>query len=527
MQLSQIKADIRLRSPWEAVDLGFAMVQTWSKTIYAPWALFLLGFATLLWSIVPEDSLWLAPLILWWSKPVYDRLLLYILSQELFSLSEGGLWYSLKKLPSLMLGNGLMGGLTIRRLSASRGFNLPIWQLEGLKGPARKKRQNILQTTAHSQAVWLMIACTHIEVILNFAFFGLVFLWLPSSMQENFFSQFILEESTETMGYWIELLSYIFYTLSIIIMEPFYVAGCFGLYINRRTQLESWDIELVFRNMADRLQSLKTGLGQTQPGKLNSIFLALILSTTALGFSLTSEPVLAADEPTASSILPAEQSKPVIEALMKTEALSHTKKISYWTLKEFNFDQDEEPDLNGFEQIILTISKLFAVAFESVLWILLLVAIALLIVYRDRWLSLFQVEAKAKTKKTIPDVLFGMDIRPDSLPDDIPAAASAFWQQGKHREALSLLYRGALMRLVTQDQILLEDSHTEGDVLKLSRKVLHRQREQYLEKLTHVWRRAAYAHRFPDETEAQYLFQHWYQDFANNSHSVDEMKATV
>ena len=508
MQLSQIKADIRLRSAWEAVDLGFAMVQTWAKTIYPPWIIFLVTFSVAIWIIIPEDSRWLASLILWWCKPIYDRLLLYIVSQQLFSLPVGT-WQSLKKLPSLMRGNGLLSGLTYRRFSASRGLNLPIWQLEGLKGAARKKRQNLLHTRTHNQAVWLTIACVHIEMILNLAFFGFIFLWLPSSMQEVFFTQFFLEQDSESVNFWVELLGYTFYTLSVIAIEPFYVAGSFSLYINRRTQLEAWDIELVFRNMAERLASLKAGLGQ--PQKIASLVFAFVMSLGILGLSFSSQPVMAADEVVAPAELPAAKSKQVIEALMQTEELKHKKEVSFWKLKDFNLD--EEPDLSAFGKFIRMVGKLLAVLFESALWILLIVVIVLLIVYRDRWLSLFQMDRETKEKKAKPDVLFGMDIRPDSLPDDIPATANAFWQQGKQREALSLLYRGALMRLVNQDDVPLDDSHTEGDVIKISRKVLQERREQYLEKLTNVWRQAAYAHRYPDDSEAQYFFEHWKQDF--------------
>ena len=36
MQLDSIAANVRMRSPWEAIDLGFAMVRTWWLIIYPP-----------------------------------------------------------------------------------------------------------------------------------------------------------------------------------------------------------------------------------------------------------------------------------------------------------------------------------------------------------------------------------------------------------------------------------------------------------------------------------------------------------
>ncbi len=519
MQLSQIKADIRLRSPWEAIDLGFAMVQAWWRIIYSPWVIFAIIFAIILWQVVPDDSRWIAALIFWWCKPIYDRLLLHISSQELFSLEEGakqagwqGHLQRLKKLPSLLRRNGLFSSLTYRRLSLSRGLNLPIWQLEGLKGSARKKRQQLLHTNAHSQAVWLTIACIHIEMILNIAFFGLVFLWLPSHMQSSFFTDFFLEQANTDAGYWVDLLGYVFYVTSVIVIEPFYIVGSFGLYLNRRTQLEAWDIELVFRHMATRLAALKEGMVSEKSASPTTRPLVSLLSAFLLVavFSVAvNQQVYAADEPVAATVLPVEQSKATIEALMKTKELSHTETFSYWKPKNWNTTKPDDIDPSALGKFFEVIGKVLAVVFEFGLWVLLAIVIFVLIIYRDYWLAFFQGGVQQAEKKAKPEILFGMDIRPESLPSDIAAAARQFWQQGQQREALSLLYRGSLMRLVNQDEVELEDSHTEGDVIKLSRRVLHKQREVYLEKLTHVWQRAAYAHRFPDDGDAEYLFQHW------------------
>src|SRR5690606_27012118 len=38
-------------------------------------------------------------------------------------------------------------------------------------------------------------------------------------------------------------------------IEPFYVGAGFGLYLNRRTQIEAWDVEIALRRMRARLAS--------------------------------------------------------------------------------------------------------------------------------------------------------------------------------------------------------------------------------------------------------------------------------
>jgi hypothetical protein len=37
------------------------------------------------------------------------------------------------------------------------------------------------------------------------------------------------------------------YPLAALFMEPFYVAAGFAMYLNRRVELEAWDIEQEFR----------------------------------------------------------------------------------------------------------------------------------------------------------------------------------------------------------------------------------------------------------------------------------------
>jgi hypothetical protein len=37
------------------------------------------------------------------------------------------------------------------------------------------------------------------------------------------------------------------YAVVLLFLEPFYVAGGFALYLNRRAELEAWDIEQEFR----------------------------------------------------------------------------------------------------------------------------------------------------------------------------------------------------------------------------------------------------------------------------------------
>ena len=85
-----------------------------------------------------------------------------------------------------------------------------------------------------------------------------------------------------------------------------------------------------------------------------------------------------------------------------------------------------------------------------------------------------------------------LDIRPESLPEDIGTAARVLWDSGEHRAALALLYRGMLSRLAHVHRIPIRDSSTEGDCLALAASHLTQGRGEYASRLVRVWQRFVY-----------------------------------
>jgi hypothetical protein len=255
VQFELIQAVVRPRNPWESIDLGFSMVQKWSKPLYKIWFAFVLplflviylpvfGIYTLFY-----ESLWVAMLILWWLKPLLDRILLHFLSHALFG-EQLTLRQTIKALPRLLFKTRLFLGLTFWRFDFARSFNLPIWQLEGLRGKVGAQRMRLLQKDTRNQAVWFTIVCVHFHAILSLSFFGLVYLMIPVTYEFDFFYVFFYETA-----WWAEMLRIFSSLFALSIIEPLYVAGGFALYLNRRTQLEGWDIELVFRRIAMQMQN--------------------------------------------------------------------------------------------------------------------------------------------------------------------------------------------------------------------------------------------------------------------------------
>ncbi len=245
MELEAVTTVLRPRRHWEAMDLGFALARRWWWPLYRAWFLLLLPLTVAL-HLLCYPHLWLIPLLLWWLKPLLDRAPLYILSHTLFG-EVPGIRQTLRVLPGLLSRQALWA-LTLGRLDPARSFHLPVWQLEHLRGGARRRRQRVLDAKQKG-AAWLTFTCAHFELIADLGLVALVWLLLPDFVRLDF--RDLLEDKTVLQQLWINLVE--LFGLSLI--EPFYVAAGFTLYLDRRTWLEAWDIEIGFRRLARRLAS--------------------------------------------------------------------------------------------------------------------------------------------------------------------------------------------------------------------------------------------------------------------------------
>lgn len=126
------------------------------------------------------------------------------------------------------------------------------------------------------------------------------------------------------------------------------------------------------------------------------------------------------------------------------------------------------------------------------MWILGAIAAAVAIIWIVRLVRL-HTPAPSNTPAPRVERIAGMDIRPDSLPEDIGAAALALLESGRTRDALSLLYRGALSRAVHRYGVPIDESFTEGEALKAVNARLDGARTAYFSDVVGVWQRAVYA----------------------------------
>lgn len=137
------------------------------------------------------------------------------------------------------------------------------------------------------------------------------------------------------------------------------------------------------------------------------------------------------------------------------------------------------------------------------MWALAAGAAALVLLRLARWLR--GRDAALPQALSLPTHVRELDIRPDSLPADIGAAALAQWRAGDARGAMSLLYRGALSALVHRHGVPIRASSTEGDCLALARPRLAAPAQDYFEGLVGAWRQTVYADRPPADADAERL----------------------
>lgn len=517
MRLTEASLAIRPRSAWEALDLGVLMAQRHAGLLMASWALVTLPIFALLCALLWQYPGW-AMFLFWWLKPAYERLPLYILSHALFG-NTPTLRQAVKAWPKLLKPQ-LLASLTWRRLSLTRSFDLPVLQLEGLSGEARSQRLVVLGQRDSGAATWLTVVGVHLETALMLGLSALFYLMLPQQIELNWsWQSLITPDSGEWL--WLEHLSNAGYALLLIVWEPVYVACGFTLYLNRRTALEAWDIELVFRRLRQRL------IGTAYALLLGCALLLGQPATTAWADDAAPAAQIDPHGPEAPRLLKqpltSQAAHDSISKLLDEPPFQHRESVTRWRLGDDKKAEEptEKEDGKGFFEALEKLGQLLkgldtlAQIFEVLLWgSLFALLVYILWRYRD-WLQTFGERLglpKKRRRIVAPTQMFGLEVAPESLPEDVASEAQRLWGSDP-RAALGLLYRALLSRLLYDHRLALKASHTEGEVLRLVQRLNHQNLQGYSEQLTQHWQALAYGHRQPSTEQAQALCQGWRELF--------------
>jgi hypothetical protein len=221
----------------EAADLGVRLCQSAAREVYRCYWLVAIPVVALCLATY-EIAGWLPGLLIWWSKPWLDRTILFVLSRAAFG--QATTVADLLRAQRRVWWSQLLLSLTTRRLSPWRSFTQSVYQLEGLPLLASRRRVLQLRRGKTTPATLMTSAFSVAETVLTAAIVSLIFWFTPGEHEAmSPFAPGTLASLAVPLA--------IAYALVVLFLEPFYVAAGFAMYLNRRAQLEAWDIEQELR----------------------------------------------------------------------------------------------------------------------------------------------------------------------------------------------------------------------------------------------------------------------------------------
>ncbi|WP_289029632.1 hypothetical protein [uncultured Paraglaciecola sp.] len=504
MKIEALAIATQPRNSWKSFDLGCRMAMQWWVPLYGFMLCSTLPIFIVCTLLSPEYGVY----FLWLLKPWFERGLLYIHSRQVFG-QQVSVVDALKAWPSQIKVYWL-ASITWQRLSPSRGFDLPVAQLEGLKGEKRKARLRLLHQTTDDNSYWWLLICLHWELFITFGLLMLVNMLIPLGFEWNIADAFYSESNLILIAY------NVCWYFALVLIAPLFIGGGFAAYLNRRILLEGWDIELGLKKIRNRWSA-------------KQISLLVILVAGLMGYAADA-PVAYAQTNELEQVteeLATDPEEPQLseDALKKHTAIKeslqeilagppfHNKEMVRdwrWTGWKWESSEPEEPaDLSDWMGIFAVIAK-FA---EVILWVLFISIIGWLL-----WLSRHQLakllNIKVDLKKQKVDLpAFSRHEKQQGLPSDIPAELDALLEQQAYRQVLSLLLVSSLTYLYKKHDLSLTESMTELECLAEIRSKVQGESLRFMTSLIQLWIDLAWAHRWPNAEKMAELCTQWQQVF--------------
>ena len=239
MQVEALGLRLRPRTAMEAADLGVRLCQSAARSVFPCYlmvALPVMAIALASVEIVP----WLPITAIWCAKPWLDRTILFVLSRAAFgqTTAPSDVWRAQRA----VWWSQWPWTWTVRRLSLWRSLTQPVYQLEGLSIRRAGARVRQIRRRSAGSALIMTSVFALSEAAFMAALISLVFWLAPAGQAPD-----VLELMSGEMHVSLFLVLAGAYAMTVLFLEPFYVAAGFAMYLNRRSELEAWDIEQEFR----------------------------------------------------------------------------------------------------------------------------------------------------------------------------------------------------------------------------------------------------------------------------------------
>lgn len=522
MRIESLAVELRPRSGWEAMELGAALVRRHAAAIWVPWLIVTgLVFALLNLAAWAIDQLWLALLAMWWLRPVFDRIPLYVLSRAVFG-SVPTVADTLRA--QLHWGwRPMLGHLTWRRFSPLRTAMLPVDLLEGAAPALMRERRRVIGAGNGGHAAMLTLMCLHFILALQISAVLIPLMFVPNELLSET-ARDAWATITETPPAWALIALNGVDWLAVALIEPFYIGAGFGLYLNRRTQLEAWDLEIAFRRMRRRLAAAAgtslVALACLLPLAMSPMpataqdaqapASAANSETPADKTAETTDDVPADDEAEADDRslddifgdqrVPHDAFGRSVKQAYKDPDLRPTRTVSLWKPKKKKEENKAPFDMPS----LAWLGGIFGFIAEYGLWLLLAVLVGLLIATAKRWLPWLQLATRPPQAQPDPVEVRSVDEH-EPLPPDIATVARRLWAQGQPRRALALLYRASVEAMAARIDAHLPPGATEAECLRASRRMPEVEDREAFQRVVRVWQYAAYGHSLPEASDFETL----------------------
>lgn len=522
MRIDHLDVALRARSGWEAMELGSALSRRHARAVWGSWLLasapLFAIFNALGWWLDAFGWAWLA---MWWCKPLFERAPLYVLSRGIFGEPVGAL-AALRAQRSW--GNaGFWGYLGWRRFSVLRSLCLPVNLLEGNAPAQRGARRRAVAAGAAGAAVVLTVACMAFEAVLVSGAIGAVFMFMPLElMSESWRAAWdMIGQDTPA---WAQLGFNLACWLASVLIGPFYVGAGFGLYLNRRTQMEAWDVEIALRRLRERLLPAASTL-------VLLLCLALPLASAPVHAQdaqtvaeqaddaeededSAEEPATAANDPANTPAMifgaaPVDTAgfRQAVNRAYEDPLQRPTRQVTRWKpieqaeekKKEDKALQSDGSDKGERSNRKAGIAWLARLA-EWGLWGLLGVLLLVLLLTARLWLPWLRGSGRRKADAAPPVVEEQVEL-PVVLPPDVATQAGLLWDQGRPRQALALLYRASVRTVGERSGIALPPGATEAQCLRASRRMPDATDRELFARIVRMWQYAAYGGRLPSRAD--------------------------
>jgi hypothetical protein len=236
-----------------------------------------------------------------------------------------------------------------------------------------------------------------------------------------------------------------------------------------------------------------------------AVLFAVVFSLTGFGIATTETHAVNRD-----------QAQQAISTVLESDDFGKQETITEW---EPIFDNNKPNDtdfnrswLNHLEWLG-TLLKYLALICIAALAIWMAIKIA---VHFD--LDIFRRTHNKQLKTTALPEFLEIDDQQATLPANPVEAVTALCNQGRYREALSLLYRVSLLQFIEQHQVIIPTSATEQECLQIIKRHNDAALSRYFSALTLAWQWLAWAKQEPSEATIRNLCNTWSDHFIHSKH---------